>query len=100
MAMRGRRGSTAGGGAGGLGRAGYRREGGEGAAGSSPDEGVGIVAAAAAGGKGGSGRLQSPHPMTDTPATLLDRLRRPGDATAWAQFVHLYTPLLYRWAQQ
>src|SRR5262245_51145400 len=39
-------------------------------------------------------------PMTDTPATLLDRLRRPGDPDAWAQFVHLYTPLLYRWAQQ
>jgi RNA polymerase sigma-70 factor (ECF subfamily) len=38
--------------------------------------------------------------MTDTPVTLLDRLRRPGDHAAWAQFVHLYTPLLYRWAQQ
>jgi RNA polymerase sigma-70 factor, ECF subfamily len=38
--------------------------------------------------------------MTDTPATLLDRLRRPGDPAAWAQFVHLYTPLLYRWAGQ
>lgn len=38
--------------------------------------------------------------MTDTPATLLDRLRRPGDPAAWAQFVHLYTPLIYRWAQQ
>jgi RNA polymerase sigma-70 factor, ECF subfamily len=38
--------------------------------------------------------------MTETPATLLDRLRRPGDAAAWTQFVHLYTPLLYRWAQQ
>ncbi len=38
--------------------------------------------------------------MTDTPATLLDRLRRPGDPAAWDQFVHLYTPLLYRWAQQ
>ena len=38
--------------------------------------------------------------MTDTPATLLDRLRRPGDPAAWTQFVHLYTPLLYRWARQ
>ena len=36
--------------------------------------------------------------MTDTPATLLDRLRRPGDPAAWAQFIHLYTPLLDRWA--
>src|SRR5262245_11384681 len=38
--------------------------------------------------------------MTETPATLIDRLRRPGDPTAWAEFVHLYTPLLYRWAGQ
>jgi RNA polymerase sigma-70 factor (ECF subfamily) len=38
--------------------------------------------------------------MTDTPATLLNRLRRPGDPEAWAQFVQLYTPLLYRWAEQ
>jgi RNA polymerase sigma-70 factor (ECF subfamily) len=38
--------------------------------------------------------------MTETPATLLERLRRPGDAAAWAQFVQLYTPLLYRWAGQ
>ena len=38
--------------------------------------------------------------MTDTPATLLERLRRPGDSQAWAQFVQLYTPLLYRWARQ
>ncbi|HKB01726.1 MAG TPA: sigma-70 family RNA polymerase sigma factor [Gemmataceae bacterium] len=38
--------------------------------------------------------------MTDTSASLLDRLRRPGDHAAWGQFVHLYTPLLYQWAQQ
>src|SRR5262245_59337123 len=38
--------------------------------------------------------------MTDTPVTLLERLRRPDDHAAWAQFVHLYTPLLYRWAGQ
>lgn len=38
--------------------------------------------------------------MTETPVTLLDRLRRPGDPGAWVQFVHLYTPLLYRWARQ
>jgi RNA polymerase sigma-70 factor (ECF subfamily) len=33
-----------------------------------------------------------------TPLSLLERLRRPDDETAWAQFVHLYTPLLYGWA--
>jgi RNA polymerase sigma-70 factor (ECF subfamily) len=38
--------------------------------------------------------------MTDTPVSLLERLRRPGDRHAWAQFAQLYTPLLYRWAQQ
>jgi RNA polymerase sigma-70 factor (ECF subfamily) len=36
----------------------------------------------------------------DTPASLLERLRRPGDAAAWARFVELYTPLLYRWARR
>ncbi|MGH7169885.1 MAG: RNA polymerase sigma factor [Gemmataceae bacterium] len=36
----------------------------------------------------------------DTPATLLERLRQPGDAVAWNQFVHLYTPLLYHWARR
>jgi RNA polymerase sigma-70 factor (ECF subfamily) len=34
----------------------------------------------------------------DTPVSLLERLRRPGDAEAWARFVHLYTPLLSFWA--
>jgi RNA polymerase sigma factor (sigma-70 family) len=36
----------------------------------------------------------------DTPATLLERLRQPGDAVAWKQFVHLYTPLLYHWTRR
>lgn len=36
----------------------------------------------------------------DTPLSLLERLRRPGDARAWDQFVHLYTPLLYHWARR
>jgi len=26
-------------------------------------------------------------------------VRQPGDAVAWKQFVHLYTPLLYYWAR-
>jgi RNA polymerase sigma-70 factor (ECF subfamily) len=33
-----------------------------------------------------------------TPISLLERLRRPEDETAWKQFVHLYTPMLYGWA--
>jgi RNA polymerase sigma-70 factor (ECF subfamily) len=36
----------------------------------------------------------------DTPASLLVRLRQPGDKQAWNQFVELYTPLLYRWARR
>jgi RNA polymerase sigma-70 factor (ECF subfamily) len=37
--------------------------------------------------------------MGPTPASLLERLRRPHDAAAWSEFVHLYTPLLYSWAR-
>jgi RNA polymerase sigma-70 factor (ECF subfamily) len=36
----------------------------------------------------------------DTPMSLLERLRRPDDARAWDQFIHLYTPLLYHWARR
>jgi RNA polymerase sigma-70 factor, ECF subfamily len=40
--------------------------------------------------------------MTSTPVTLLQRLRGPVQqettAAAWAEFVELYTPLLYSWA--
>jgi RNA polymerase sigma-70 factor (ECF subfamily) len=35
-----------------------------------------------------------------TPASLLDRLRKPEEATAWDRFVELYTPLLFHWAQR
>jgi RNA polymerase sigma-70 factor (ECF subfamily) len=35
-----------------------------------------------------------------TPASLLERLRGPHEPTAWARFVQLYTPLLYRWARR
>src|SRR5262249_18756306 len=38
--------------------------------------------------------------MDRTPASLPDRLRQPGDAEAWARFVHLYTPLLFHWARR
>ena len=36
--------------------------------------------------------------MESTSASLLERLRRPGDSVAWNRFVHLYSPLLYAWA--
>jgi RNA polymerase sigma-70 factor (ECF subfamily) len=36
----------------------------------------------------------------ETPASLLERLRQPGDADAWSRFVQLYTPLLYYWARR
>ena len=38
--------------------------------------------------------------MDPTPASLLLRLRAPGDASAWRRFVELYTPLLYSWASR
>lgn len=38
--------------------------------------------------------------MDQTPVSLLDRLRRPGDATAWERFVALYTPLLFHWLRR
>ena len=36
--------------------------------------------------------------MAETPASLLQRLRIPGQTRAWDQFVELYSPLLYHWA--
>jgi RNA polymerase sigma-70 factor (ECF subfamily) len=38
--------------------------------------------------------------VNTTSLTLLERLRQPADQEAWAQFVKLYTPLLYRWARR
>ncbi|HEV3262134.1 MAG TPA: sigma-70 family RNA polymerase sigma factor, partial [Gemmataceae bacterium] len=38
--------------------------------------------------------------MPTTSASLLERLRQPGDQAAWSRFVQLYTPLLYSWARQ
>ena len=36
--------------------------------------------------------------LTETPSSLLDRLRQPFDPDAWSRFVTLYTPLIYSWA--
>jgi RNA polymerase sigma-70 factor (ECF subfamily) len=36
----------------------------------------------------------------ETSVSLLERVRRPGDAEAWERFVHLYTPLLSWWASR
>jgi RNA polymerase sigma-70 factor (ECF subfamily) len=36
----------------------------------------------------------------DTPASLLERLRQPGQEQAWVRLVELYTPLLYGWARR
>ena len=38
--------------------------------------------------------------MHRTPSSLLDRLRRPNEEAAWAEFVELYTPLIYHWARR
>jgi site-specific DNA-cytosine methylase len=38
--------------------------------------------------------------MSSTPASLLQRLRQPGDSRAWNEFVELYSPLLFHWARQ
>jgi RNA polymerase sigma-70 factor (ECF subfamily) len=38
--------------------------------------------------------------MTNTPVSLLERLRDPFDCDAWARFVKLYTPLIYSWGRR
>jgi RNA polymerase sigma-70 factor, ECF subfamily len=38
--------------------------------------------------------------MNTTSASLLDRLRLPGEEDAWTRFVQLYSPLLYTWAHR
>ena len=38
--------------------------------------------------------------MNTTPVSLLEQLRQSPDEAAWARFVHLYSPLLFRWARQ
>ncbi len=37
--------------------------------------------------------------MTETPRSLLERLRQPREAEAWDRFVSLYTPLIYAWGR-
>lgn len=38
--------------------------------------------------------------MFATPVSLLYRLRKTEEVSAWGRFVDLYTPLLYHWAQK
>lgn len=38
--------------------------------------------------------------MHSTHGSLLERLRSPADADAWARFVHIYTPFLFHWADR
>jgi RNA polymerase sigma-70 factor (ECF subfamily) len=38
--------------------------------------------------------------MTDTPASLFDRLRRQPDAGDWRRLVELYTPVLHGWLRR
>jgi RNA polymerase sigma-70 factor (ECF subfamily) len=38
--------------------------------------------------------------MLTTSLSLLQQLRRSGDARAWQRFVELYTPLLFRWGKR
>ncbi|MGH7224044.1 MAG: RNA polymerase sigma factor [Gemmataceae bacterium] len=38
--------------------------------------------------------------MTDTPRSLLERLRHQPDEESWKRLVDLYTPLLLRWLRQ
>jgi len=33
--------------------------------------------------------------MNSTPASLLERLRSPGECAAWERFVKLYTPFIF-----
>jgi len=36
--------------------------------------------------------------MSETPLSLIDRVRHNGDDASWAELVQLYTPFLQRWA--
>jgi RNA polymerase sigma-70 factor (ECF subfamily) len=38
--------------------------------------------------------------MTNTPSSLLERLRQPFEPEAWARFVALYTPMIYSWGRR
>src|SRR5262245_56049610 len=38
--------------------------------------------------------------MECTPASLLERLRRPNEQDAWVRFVDLYTSLIYQWGRR
>ena len=38
--------------------------------------------------------------MNTTSQSLLMRVREPADGEAWARFVRLYGPLIYRWARR
>lgn len=38
--------------------------------------------------------------MSETPVSLLERLRHPEADEAWTRFVRLYTPMIYTWARQ
>jgi RNA polymerase sigma-70 factor (ECF subfamily) len=38
--------------------------------------------------------------MESTPASLLERVRRPADQEAWSRFVQLYTPLIFYWGRK
>lgn len=42
----------------------------------------------------------APQHMEATSHSLLDQLRGPTNAAAWSRFVHLYTPVLMRWAER
>jgi RNA polymerase sigma-70 factor (ECF subfamily) len=44
--------------------------------------------------------VPSPSPTSGTRASLLVRIRDPGDKEAWRQFVALYAPLIHRLARQ
>lgn len=38
--------------------------------------------------------------MHSTPASLLERLRKPHEIAAWHRFVEMYSPLLFQWARR
>ncbi len=38
--------------------------------------------------------------MNTTSASLLERLRQPGQEEAWTRFVELYSPLIYYWGRR
>lgn len=51
------------------------------------------------GGDGGQAAAEGSQ-MSQTPVSLLERLRQPGAQEAWERFIEIYSPLICAWTRQ